>query len=1016
MNLLIVDDHDTNLRLLRAQLEAEGHTVVDAANGVEALDALATQAFDGVISDILMPRMDGYRLCLEVRKDPRFANLPFVLYTSTYNSSADRDLARSAGADAYIEKPAPTRVILDALASATLRPRAERDGFSHPDLESPVLKQYSETLVRKLETKSLELQRVNEGLVQVEARLSGLVDSAMDGIIAIDSKQTVVLFNVAAGRMFGCTCADAMGKPLSTFIPLRYHELHDAHVAAFANGPATEQRMGTRIVSALRTDGTEFPIEASISKLFTSQGMVYTVFVRDVTERRLAEQAMAQNEAVLRRAQALAQLAHVITRVDSTFESWSETLPLLIGMTAATVPRSMGEWLQFVHPEDRTAFRHGLAKASAIGRRAELNYRVRNRDDWIDVRHVLEPLPDHAGQQGSRHRWFNTLQNITEQKKSETRIRSLNRVHAMFSGITSMIVRTHDRTELLRGCCRIAVDAGHFCRAWVALVEPRTSTVRVESGGDMNDDFLSALSAHLAEPGSLEGRLFGPVLTDSQPVFFNALHPGMPPGTRSVAGLPLVVDGKTVGALFLHAESPDFFDAEEAQLLSDLAGDMSFALDHIHKSDQLVYLANFDALTGLPNRGLFVERLSRLLVAPGPRETLLAVVLLDLERFRRVNETLGRTLGDRLLVMVAERLSDHNDSVARVGVDLFAITVTDRATVTDVARAIEELTARCFGAGFELSGQDLRVGCRSGIAVFPTDGEDADTLLHNAEAALRQAKQTGASAMFYAPAMNATASQSLAFESRLRRAIERQEFVLHYQPKLALPHRRITGVEALLRWQDPEGGLVMPGEFIPVLEEAGLIGIVGDWALQQALSDHRRWRDAGLGSIRVAVNVSSLQLQNRHFVDSIEEAVRLDGGDALELEITESVIMDNFERNIALLDIVRALGVRVAIDDFGTGYSSLAYIARLPVTSLKIDRSFVSGVGESPEGLAIASSIIALAHALRLKVVAEGVETVEQARLLALLNCDEAQGYLYSRPVPARDIDVLLANGWPPPA
>jgi EAL domain-containing protein (putative c-di-GMP-specific phosphodiesterase class I) len=263
--------------------------------------------------------------------------------------------------------------------------------------------------------------------------------------------------------------------------------------------------------------------------------------------------------------------------------------------------------------------------------------------------------------------------------------------------------------------------------------------------------------------------------------------------------------------------------------------------------------------------------------------------------------------------------------------------------------------------------------------------------------------------------MNARAAEALALESKLRRAIERQEFVLHYQPKIKFSDGRICGLEALIRWQDPEQGLIPPIRFTSVLEEAGLIGAVGQWALGQAMADCRRWRDAGLGTLRVAVNVSPLQLHQPDFSAQITDAVTVAGGGLLELEITESVIMDNVERNVAMLKEIRALGVTIAIDDFGTGYSSLAYIALLPVTSLKIDRAFVTGMTQGPEGWTMVSSIIALAHALKLKVVAEGVETEEQAQMLRLLSCDEAQGFLFSRPVPASEIEAMLRSGDPLP-
>jgi EAL domain-containing protein (putative c-di-GMP-specific phosphodiesterase class I) len=287
--------------------------------------------------------------------------------------------------------------------------------------------------------------------------------------------------------------------------------------------------------------------------------------------------------------------------------------------------------------------------------------------------------------------------------------------------------------------------------------------------------------------------------------------------------------------------------------------------------------------------------------------------------------------------------------------------------------------------------------------MFPADGADADTLFRNAEAALKKAKASGNRYLFYTQTMNERVAENLTLENQLRRALDKEEFVLHYQPKVNLQSGKLTSAEALIRWNDPRTGLVPPGRFIPVLEETGLIFEVGRWALRKALEDYLRWHTAGLAPVRIAVNVSPLQLRHRGFIAEIEQAIAIDPQAAagLELEITESMIMEDVKHSIASLQAIRAMGVTIAIDDFGTGFSSLGYLAKLPVDTLKIDRSFVNDMTTSPEGLALVSTFIKLAHSLKLKVVANGVETEEQSRLLRLLGCDEMQGPLFSKPVPS---------------
>jgi diguanylate cyclase (GGDEF)-like protein len=483
-------------------------------------------------------------------------------------------------------------------------------------------------------------------------------------------------------------------------------------------------------------------------------------------------------------------------------------------------------------------------------------------------------------------------------------------------------------------------------------------------------------------------------------------------GFKAALHLPLKAAGEVAGVLILLSAETGVFDDEERGLLDELASDVSLALESMRKSEQLEYLAYYDALTGLPNRSLFHDRLDHSLRPRGGDGTLIAVALLDLERFRRVNETLGRVQGDALLSEIGGRLHALNDTAARLGADMFALILRGARNAAEVNRAVEAIVEQAFARPVRLGGEDLRVSCRSAVALFPGDGGDADALLRNAEAALRRSKRSDERIVFYAPEMNAQVADALTIENKLRRAVERREFVLHYQPKARLADATIVGAEALIRWQDPEKGLVPPGRFISVLEETGLIIEVGRWALQQAYADLNAWAQQGLRVQRVAVNVSSVQLQRKDFVDTVIEEIA-GGGDHpewLELEITESLLMRNVEESTRKLSILRGMGVTVAIDDFGTGYSSLSYLSRLPVDKLKIDRSFVSSVDSSGESTTLVTTMITLAHGLKMAVVAEGVETEDQARLLRLLRCDEAQGYHFGKPVPAAEFAGFLGR------
>ncbi|MHB1047249.1 MAG: EAL domain-containing protein [Thermoanaerobaculia bacterium] len=612
-------------------------------------------------------------------------------------------------------------------------------------------------------------------------------------------------------------------------------------------------------------------------------------------------------------------------------------------------------------------------------------------------------------------------EDITEQRLAERKIARLNRVTTLLSSINSLLVRATDRDELFREACRIAVDVGGFRMALIGVVDPGTGgLVSVVSAG--KDEGLRALiEARLRSGESATGTMVAEALgqksaavaNDSQSdprVQFATKYAEA--GVRSLAVLPLLAGGSAVGVFALYALEAGFFQEDEMALLTELAGDIAFAMDHIEKQDRLNYLAYYDVLTGLANRDLFLERVGQYLRSAADGKHPLAVFLIDVERFRNINHTFGRAAGDAALQQVAEVLTHLvGDAalLARVGGDQFAAVLPKVRQDGDVKRLLDRIATSFLNHPFRLNEAVFRISARAGGALFPSDGADADTLYRNAEAALKRAKRDGERFLFYTQGMTEAAAGKLTMESQLREALEKGEFVLHYQPKVNLASGRITGIEALIRWNDPRTGLVPPMRFIPILEETGLIHGVGRWALGEAVDDYLRWKGAGLPVVRVAVNVSPLQLRSRAFIDEIREVVGRGphGAAGLELEITESLIMEDVKHSIATLRTIREMGVTIAIDDFGTGFSSLSYLSKLPVDTLKIDRSFVVDMTTGPEGLSLISTIISLAHSLKLTVVAEGVETEEQSRLLRLLSCDEMQGFLFSKPVPA---DVFEAK------
>ena len=610
------------------------------------------------------------------------------------------------------------------------------------------------------------------------------------------------------------------------------------------------------------------------------------------------------------------------------------------------------------------------------------------------------------------------LQAIARQEK----LNKLSRMRTVSGEINAAIVRIREREPLLKDVCRIAVEHGKFELVWIALVDQKMQKIQPMAWAGFSPEIVHALNwdgANASQTMLAEVMLTRKIAVrndiEAEGPVGMLREAALKRGCHSAVCLPLLLDDAVVTVIILYATGTHFFDQDELALLSEVAANLSFALQSMARQEKLNYLAYYDALTGLPNRALFDDRMTQVLRAASHENSKTALVLIDLERFRIYNDTLGRGATDDLLKQVAQRLQGvifDRDSLARIHADVFAGLFPDIKGEADIAHLVEEKIFGCLSQPFTIARQELRVSAKIGVALFPGDALVPDALFSAAEAALKQAKDSSDRYLFYARKMNAQVAERLQLESKLQRALEREQFVLFYQPKVDLGTGHIAGLEALLRWNDPETGLVMPMLFIPLLEETGMIAEVGAWAMQQAVTQYAAWQAAGLQPPPIAVNVSQVQLKRRDFVASVQYAIAIAGkpDHGLDLEITESMIMEDIEACIGKLKAVRDLGVGIFIDDFGTGHSSLRYLTRLPITALKIDRAFIQHMATNADDVAIVSTVIALGHNLNLRVIAEGVETEEQSKFLRLLRCDEYQGYLFSKPVPADQVPALLVK------
>jgi len=654
-----------------------------------------------------------------------------------------------------------------------------------------------------------------------------------------------------------------------------------------------------------------------------------------------------------------------------------------------------------------------------------------NRKGWFEVqRRAL-----HFGE-----RWLivTNSREVTSRKLAEESALRHARLYAALSATNEAILRARSVDMLYREVCDAAVNGGRLVAASVLVPDPASEWMRVAASTgplDLRDAKISRDAASAFGHG-----LVGTAFRTGQPSVSNDFradarmaawhHIGERSDIRAGAAVPFWRSGQPCGVLVLYADRRKVFDEEAVRLVERMAQNITFALDNIDRDEErrraedtrreaearIKYLATHDALTALPNRIMFSELLSHAIGGARRARHSLALLFIDLDRFKVINDSLGHHAGDSLLVTVAGRLKQAvraSDVVARLGGDEFVVLLADGAD----ERAARNVACKLLGAladPIPLEGEECRVTASIGISLFPEDGEDESALMKNADIAMYAAKDEGKNTFqFFSAARQSRSVGSLALEGQLRGALDRGEFFLHYQPRKDLRTGRITGVEALLRWRNPALGLVPPADFIPLAEETGLIVPIGQFVLCEACSQAAAWLSEGLAPLQMAVNLSTRQLGDPELpaqISAILTGTGLAPGQ-LELEITESMVMERPERTVALLNRIRDMGVRLAIDDFGTGYSSLAQLRRLPIDALKIDRSFVRNLPDDDGDKAIAEAIIAMARKLRLTVIAEGVETQAQKEFLRAQDCDEIQGYHVQRPALPEVIGKLLRGG-----
>lgn len=617
-----------------------------------------------------------------------------------------------------------------------------------------------------------------------------------------------------------------------------------------------------------------------------------------------------------------------------------------------------------------------------------------------------------------------------EKARTEAQKERLTRMFAALSATNEAIMRAKSRGELYDLVCQAASAGGKFTSTTIALATPDSDLLRIVSaaGPAAETTRHTRLSTDAARPEGkgMAGTAFrtrqpcisNDYLNDSRVAAFHAIV--REDGARAGAAFPLMVHGEPVGVMIYMSIEKDIFTVEFVELLQRLADNVSFAMENFDRADEkneaderIEYLASHDSLTDLPNRETFNGLLREAIDAAQRHDHRFAVLFIDLDRFKVINDSLGHEAGDLLLLEVANRLRGAlraSDVVARLGGDEFVVILDQCGEIDDVQHIATGLLA-ALAEPMELAGHECHTTASIGIAMYPANGADAQTLTKNADMAMYLAKEDGKNGYrFFSKEVKTQSIERLSLESALRRALEREQFSLNYQPKVDMETGQITGVEALLRWSHPDLGNISPAQFIPLAEETGLIVPIGRWVVKEACAQAMAWQRRGLLPVSMAVNLSPRQFADEHLLQDVDEALAASGMSPvlLQLEVTESMMMRNVGRALKVLDAIQSRGIRLAIDDFGTGYSSMSLMKHFPIDTIKIDRSFVRDLPQDSEDQAIAQAIISMGKALGMTVVAEGVENAEQEAFLRTHGCDEMQGFLIAKPLPAKQMAELL--------
>ncbi|QKT02615.1 EAL domain-containing protein [Ectothiorhodospiraceae bacterium 2226] len=807
-----------------------------------------------------------------------------------------------------------------------------------------------------------ERERLRGQAEAAAARNQTIVTLAPDGIVIIDALGTIQTFNHAAEKMFGYQADEVIGKNVSMLMPSPHRENHDAYLADYhgRRGKPLGVNMGYRELMGQRKDGQVFPLELAVSEVALDDGTGFIGTLRDIEERKRTEADLQHSRRRLAEAQRIARLGNWYWNVDTGYLHWSDELYRIFGLKRHAGAPTLDTYLALLHPQDRAGVEAKLQQALDGGPLYESHHRILRSDGtvrWIHVRGEIT----RAMSRRAIH-VVGTVQDVTERHEAQEQMRKLSSAVEQTADIVS-ITDHRGRIEYVN-----------------AAFESVTGYTRAEAIGRKPSMVSSGKHSHEFYVNVWETLLRGEPFRE---VFINRRKSG-----------ELYYEEKTITPLRNSQGEVTHFVSTGKDIT-----------ERMQAQERLHFLAHYDPLTGLPNRALFMDRMERALARARRTQSNVCVMFLDMDRFKLVNDSFGHTVGDGLLRDFALRLQDtlrETDTAARFGGDEFVILLEDIKCEADAEAVAAKLLASLTHP-FRLEEREFYATVSVGVCCSSQGGQGSAELLKNADAAMYRAKNQGRNRYaFFEPEMDVGVHQRLELEGALRRALDHKEFELEYQP-IVDATGKVLALEALLRWRRADGVQIAPLEFIPLLEDTGLIVPVGEWVLATACQAKKGWEAAGFHELDVAVNISAAQFEGQALAATVERILGEQGVEPanVHLEITESLLMRDLPRALETMGALHALGVQLAVDDFGTGYSSLNYLKRFPIRSVKVDRTFVQDIVHDANDHAIVAAVLHMCESLGLTAVAEGVENAEQLELLRRLGCSHMQGFYFARPLAA---------------